>query len=510
MKKHRKAAVILIAVIAALVVVFAVVYNVRKNHLTVSVNGTDMTGKTADQIAGEFADEFDARTVTINDNDGTAQLTGTMADAGYSVSKESIENQIETQMDAQTGSFFATLKSIGSGVQVSVDLGEVFDENAFKAWCVSSSFSTPRVAYTAGSVDYDEATSSFGVTEAVRGNEIDDAKMQSYVEDELAKAVKDGDSSVSITLPESVYVQGDVASENEELEKEASAFNEYAGSKVIYTFGNETETLDGSTFKDWLVYDESAGTVSIDDTKLTDYVTSLAAKYDTRWLTRNFQTTGGQTITFTGSKNEYGYTIDQSAEAAQLKEDLASKQEVTREPVYVETNDYGNPVHLKRNGTDDLAGTYVEVDLTKQHLWFYKDGSLVIESDFVSGDISKGRATDTGAFYLAYKKSPSVLTGSQNGYETEVQYWMPFYEGEGLHDASWRSAFGGTIYETNGSHGCVNCPPATAETIYNNIEPGTAIIVYNEPGDPNASAKTAWQTQAEIEAASGTTSQTSS
>ena len=65
-----------------------------------------------------------------------------------------------------------------------------------------------------------------------------------------------------------------------------------------------------------------------------------------------------------------------------------------------------------------------------------------------------------------------------DGYRTEVTYWMPFYEGQGLHDASWRSAFGGNIYLTNGSHGCVNMPPYAAEAVYNNIEAGVAIIIY--------------------------------
>ena len=128
----------------------------------------------------------------------------------------------------------------------------------------------------------------------------------------------------------------------------------------------------------------------------------------------------------------------------------------------------------------------MEVDLTKQHLWFYKNGSLVVESDLVSGSVSANKQTKTGAFPLAWKQSPRVLTGDaasgSGSYSTEVQYWMPFYEGQGLHDASWRSSFGGDIYLTNGSHGCVNLPPAVAQTIYENIDVGTAIIIYNEDG----------------------------
>lgn len=46
---------------------------------------------------------------------------------------------------------------------------------------------------------------------------------------------------------------------------------------------------------------------------------------------------------------------------------------------------------MQRNGTDDLAGSYIEVSLDNQHLWLYKDGALVTETDIVSGAPTKGR-----------------------------------------------------------------------------------------------------------------------
>ena len=61
---------------------------------------------------------------------------------------------------------------------------------------------------------------------------------------------------------------------------------------------------------------------------------------------------------------------------------------------------------------------------------------------------------------------------------TTVQYWMPFVYGQGLHDASWQSSFGGDAYKTRGSHGCVNLPPDEASIIYNTIEGGYPIILY--------------------------------
>ena len=109
-----------------------------------------------------------------------------------------------------------------------------------------------------------------------------------------------------------------------------------------------------------------------------------------------------------------------------------------------------------------------------------------MESDFISGDISKDKGTQVGVFPLAFKESPSILRGENaeetgdpnDDYETEVQYWMPFFEGQGLHDASWQPAFGGNIYTYNGSHGCINLPPSVAKTIYENIQPGMAIVIF--------------------------------
>ena len=478
----KKGIAITVSVAAALAAVLAGVYVYGSGHLRVSVNGFDMTGQSAAQIAERFADDFNAVSVEL-DEDGKAQLTGTMPDYGYSVDQNDIESQVSKQLSAQTGSFVKNVQAIAKGVTINVSLSKEFDENTFDSFVTGSSFSTERVAATPGSVQFDDSTGKFTVTEATAGNTIDDEKLQKYVQKQIDSAIEGGnlEDSMKIDLPDSVYTDADVTSDNEELKKEADAYNAYAGSSVTYTFGSATETVNVDTFQSWLTYDDSTGTVSLDDSQLDAYVVGLASKYDTQYKARTFTSSRtGQPVTIEASRNEYGYTIDQSSEEAQLKSDILSGTAVTREPVYISQNDYGNPYYLGRNGTDDLNGTYVEVDITAQHVWFYKNGSLVIDRDCVTGNESAGHGTTTGAFPLAFKKSPSTLTGSQNGYQVDVQYWMPFYEGEGLHDAWWRSSFGGTIYQTNGSHGCVNLPSSVAQTIYDNIDVGTAILIYKE------------------------------
>ena len=116
-------------------------------------------------------------------------------------------------------------------------------------------------------------------------------------------------------------------------------------------------------------------------------------------------------------------------ELKQLLEDLKTGTAISREPVYSIRG-------LQRNGKDDLAGSYIEVSLDNQHLWLYKDGALVTETDIVSGAPTPDRETYRGAWPIPYKASPFNLTSDVYGYDVKVNYWMPFVYGQGLHDAS--------------------------------------------------------------------------
>ena len=198
---------------------------------------------------------------------------------------------------------------------------------------------------------------------------------------------------------------------------------------------------------------------------------------ETIMLDKAFGDSGNQVVI---ENNEYGYWIDEDGEYEQLVKDLEGGQPVSREPVYTTA---GNG----RDGDDDLVNGYVEVDLTGQHLWFYYEGELILDTDVVTGQpvgVNKKTgeqedwSTYEGSYPIAYTEHPATLSSDIYGYEVDVQYWMPFVYGQGLHDASWRSAFGGNIYQTDGSHGCVNLPPQVAATIYDYIDAGFPIILY--------------------------------
>ena len=481
--------VLLAVIIIGIISVFAIYQHAKHTDTfmkNTTFNGADISGMTPSQVADQIIQNSQPVTIDITENDQTV-LTGDLSDYGYSLDKNSMTASLEKAREAQTESISAYLQNTAGGDNISADNVYSFDEATFDSFVQSSKFSVARVKSVEAAVNLDSSTNTYVVTQPVQGNEVDDTKLQKAVRDAIESASENGTltGTLKIAIPEDCYTSETVNMDTTDLQKEADDKNKelklqaYKDMAITYQFGDQSETLTYDTFKDWLTIADD-GSCTVDKDKAAAWVSDLANKYNTRHIEKTFKTTGGLTIDFPAGKVEYGYTVDEDSETAELIKDLQAGQSISREPIYVQTNDYGNPYYYKRNGTDDLAGTYVEVDLTKQHLWYYKDGSLLLESDLVSGDLSKNQGTMTGIFPVAYKESPSTLVGAN--YSTKVQYWMPFYEGEGLHDAWWRTAFGGEIYKTNGSNGCLNLPSNVAQSIYENIDAGVPIVIYYEPG----------------------------
>ena len=325
----------------------------------------------------------------------------------------------------------------------------------------------PENAYVAFQND------QFVIVPETQGSKLDVKAAYRILDDAVAQSA----TSVDFSSSPDAYVSATVTQDDPGLQSTLETCNNYTRASITYTFGDQTVTLDGNTIKDWLQFDDR-GQLVFDDNSLqqhiTEYVAQLAANYDTVGTEREFYTTSGRVVYVASSI--YGWKIDQAAEAAELSQEIQSGTQTTREPVYSQTaNSYG---------VNDLGNTYIEVDLSEQHMYYYQNGSMIFDSDFVSGNMSyDDRQTHAGIFTLYYKKSPDVLRGSQKPdgtyeYEEKVEYWMPFDGGIGFHDAPWRDEFGGDIYLTSGSHGCINLPPENAATLYDLIQYNVPIVCF--------------------------------
>lgn len=137
------------------------------------------------------------------------------------------------------------------------------------------------------------------------------------------------------------------------------------------------------------------------------------------------------------------------------------------------TEDYLN---LIKNNVTDTSDLYVEVDIRLQKLWVVQGGEVVKETDVVTGNETEGTPTPEGMYTIKSKSINTVLTGPD--WRIPVNYWMPFHDGCGLHDAEWKSEFGGRLYKKIGSHGCVNIPADRTKEIYDLVKVGTPVIIH--------------------------------
>ncbi|MBQ7563164.1 MAG: L,D-transpeptidase/peptidoglycan binding protein [Lachnospiraceae bacterium] len=279
----------------------------------------------------------------------------------------------------------------------------------------------------------------------------------------VSEAVNTLERSVDIDN-DTCYETAEITSKDPELNTLVNNLNQYCAAKIIYRFGEQTEVLDGQKISEWITVNGTE--VSFDESAVSEYVKSLARKYDTFGQPHKLIKHDGEEITIT--QGAYGWWIDRPAETEELLAAIRSGYRGERTPVY--------KAEGATRGENDYGNNYVEIDLTEQHLWVYKEGKMVVESDFVSGNVSKGNGTHVGIYGITYKERDATLSGAN--YSSHVSYWMPFNGNEGMHDATWRSSFGGEIYLTGGSHGCVNLPKDKAAQIFDQVEEGEAVIIY--------------------------------
>ena len=441
--------------------------------------GEDVSGLNAEEILARITGQVESVEISLTEF-GQPALLGRLADFGYTLDASKARESLEQAMADQKDSLGDVFRSLtGTVTELQPDVLLQFDEGVFNNEVSAANLPTPRVASADAALVVNSAERRVELTPEVYGNEFDEGQFRSWMKQEIDTSIaENGMVNIDRAFPEELYIRPQVLAEESGMAAKAEALAPYNGAQITYLLGQQTEVLDYDTIISWL--DVNGSTATLNEGKLNEWIDYLRSTYNTRRRTRKFTTTGGDVVTIDESTNEYGYTLSVDRELEQLRQDVVSGAPVEREPRWVKVNEWDNPLYLKRNGTDDLAGTYVEVSIAKQHLWYYVDYELYLESDVVTGDVTKDRGTMTGAFPLSYKQRDYTLTGGEgNGaYETPVKYWMPFIEGQGLHDANWRSKFGGNIYKGKGSHGCVNLPEKKAKQIFEKIEAGTAIIIY--------------------------------
>lgn len=428
-----------------------------------TVNGVKVSGNSVKSVEHKIDAELDGYVLTLQERNGEDE---TISGSDIDMNTE-FDGAIEKVLRQQNG--FAWPMILFKPASYTIDTMIVYDESKLtklvdELKCMDETKWTESADAAIGAYTED----GYEVIDEIYGTTINREKFDEVMNDALV-----GLQETLKMEDEGCYVDPVKTADSDEFKKAIEKMNRYAAVKITYDVGDQTEVLDGSITNGWFSLDDDCN-VTIDAEQVNTYVKELASEYNTAYHTRTLATSYGQTVDIVGG--DYGWKIDQTAEAELIKSNMEEGESVEREPEYSQT--------ANSHGENDYGNTYVEINLTAQHLFFYKNGTLIVETDFVSGNTSNGNATPVGAYDITYKEKDATLNGEN--YSSKVSYWMPFNNNVGMHDASWRSAFGGSYYKRSGSHGCVNLPPSAAKTIFENIDTGYPVLVYELPGTESA------------------------
>lgn len=458
---RKKIGIIVGSCLAALLVIYLGFSLYFQNHFYFrsTVNGVGTSGSSAQRALEKITAKADSYELAVIDENGKKEVIFP-ADVDLTINIQ--KKEIERLVVEQNG--FAWVKYLFVPKHYVIDDMITFDEEKLAQKmetlnCVQN----PDVTLTQNAT-FVYKDQKFQVLDEVYGNQIDEEKFQKI----LAKALENLWEELDLKK-DNCYVQPFVKSDSPELKEAVKTMNAYTDVTITYQVGNEKETIPKDNIASWL-YTGDALEVRFHEDAMQEFVQSMAKKYNTYGKAKSLKTSYGPTVTVPGGN--YGWKIDVNGEVAQLISDISARKDVKRDFVY--------SVKAHSRGENDYGDSYVEINLTAQHMFLYKNGQKILETDFVSGDLSEGNGTHVGAYKVTYKERNAVLKGRD--YRTPVAYWMPFNGGEGMHDANWRRTFGGQIYKTNGSHGCINMPSPMAAKLYENIEAGFPVLVYTLEG----------------------------
>ena len=452
------------SIVGALLVIYlgAAVFFMSHFLVNTTVNGKGFSGKTVADVEDYLKEQVaDYELTILEQNNVSDVISGTDISLTY---KEN--SQVEDALDAQNQLLWIVSLFAKSSADVTIEVE--YDEAALQErienlQAVTAEQTDPVSAHP----EYDG--NSFVVAEEQYGTKVDMETLTAKIEQYITEFNPTLDM-----MDEECYVMPAYTSDSPEVQAACDEMNSYLKASITYPM-DESIVVDKQLISGWITYDAEMN-VTFNEDAVREWMREFGSKYDTVGTSRTITTPTGKTAEVSGGT--YGWIVDEAAETENLINSIKNGEVAEREPAYKQT--------AASHGAQDWGNTYIEVDIAAQHMWYIVDGSIAMESDVVTGLPADGRDTPTGVYSILYTERDSTLKGEVDpatgkpSYETPVAFWMPFtWQGHGFHDATWQSSFGGSRYQTNGSHGCVNMPYDKAEQLFGMISAGTPVIVHN-------------------------------
>lgn len=427
------------------------------------INGVYCTGRSINDVNEELAKGFSYDGIVIYDKDGnTWQISAEDIDYRYDFARA-----LEIYLQQQNA--WVWIDSLFHSENVELMPVVTFDRQVLKDIL-------NEIPFLSEAGEQSEEERRIAIIKTKQGyellNERTDVLSLSEAEAAILCAVAESRPEVYLE-EEGCYHDLELSMQMEDTLKLWDKVNAFQQCGIIYQMGEEQIPVDASVVCDWIELQEDGsfalddqGNLKLRDNAVEEFIDALAKEYDTVGASRRFRATRGEIVTIEGGI--YGNKLDKKAEISYLTDAFLSGTKETHEPAYTQK--------AWRQGKDDIGDTYVEVDMGKQMMYYYVDGMLKLKTPVVTGNTSRRMGTPSGVNYVYLKQKNRVLRGP--GYASPVDFWMPVKGGIGIHDASWRSKYGGIIYQTNGSHGCINTPRDVMVELYDSVEVGTPVVMF--------------------------------
>ena len=459
----KKPFIIAGSIVGGLVLIYLGVAAFFMSHFLVNttINGKDFSGKTVANVEAYLKEQVAGYQLTlVEQNNVTDTISGSEISLEYKKN-----NDVEKALEDQRQLLWITSFFSKSDTNVTVDVE--YDEAALEEKiqtikAVTGEQTEPVSAHP----EYDG--NSFVVAAETLGTAVNQETLKSKIKEYITNF----EPKLNL-LDEGCYNMPKYTSESPEVQKACDTMNQYLKASITYSM-DEDVVVDKELISEWLSYDENMQ-ASFDEDAVREWMRDFGSKYDTKGKTRSITTPTGKTTEVSGGT--YGWIVDEDTETKNLIDSIKKGEVVTREPAYKQK--------AASRGAQDWGDTYLEVDISAQHMWYIVDGSVALESDVVTGLPNGERDTPTGVYSVIEMMRNKVLKGSINpstgkpSYETPVSYWMRItWTGIGFHDATWQASFGGSWYQGHGSHGCINMPLNKAKSLYGMLKMGTPAIVH--------------------------------
>lgn len=334
-----------------------------------------------------------------------------------------------------------------------------------------SEFMKDQIKPVDAKIEYNQDKDKYVIIPEVMGTTIEQNKIESAIIDTVI-------SSEDTVKLDSYYTKPKITVDDDSLKKQLKEIDTITSHEYIFDFEDREYILKGKKIFD--MYTTSDKGYKLDKDILRDYVADIARETDTYASTRTFEATDIGEIKV--GPGIYGWQMDVDKTRDNLLAMMQKKQDGKVEIAY-RADKYFSYTGMSRK-KNDIGNTYIEVDLSRQTLWYYEEGNLIVKTPIVSGQANiKYAATPTGVNKIRDKQSPKMLKGVDEirggSYEVPVNYWMNVgWTGSGIHDVGYRDRFGGDIYKYNGSSSCMNTPKKAMKKLYERVKLGTPVVIY--------------------------------